>query len=204
MQNYFAPALLCAAAVLASACGSDTPTTPTTTSTSPVTETWSGIVGPGGTASRSFDAPQAGTLTVTLMSSDAPLGVGVGVPRNVNAGCRLTISQVDSPGVRPRGRVELALRVDHGREQRGRQVVVPRVGADDRLVAKRVADPLVPLRLGRDDPRRDPRGRRRGEQQGDGETLHARADASASASACSCRMTSPTHAPRSSYVPVLT
>lgn len=99
MQNYFAPALLCAAAVLASACGSDTPTTPTTTSTSPVTETWSGIVGPGGTASRSFDAPQAGTLTVTLMSSDAPLGVGVGVPRNVNAGCRLTISQVDSPGV---------------------------------------------------------------------------------------------------------
>jgi hypothetical protein len=34
-----------------------------------------------------------------LMSSDAPLGLGIGVPRNVNAGCRLTISQVDAPGL---------------------------------------------------------------------------------------------------------
>ena len=99
MQRHFRPALLCAVAVFASACGSDTPTTPTTTTTSPVTETWTGIVGPGGTASRSFDTTQAGTLTVTLMSSDAPLGLGVGVPRNVNAGCRLTISQVDIPGL---------------------------------------------------------------------------------------------------------
>jgi len=90
--------LLCVV-VVTSACGSDTPTTPTTTTTSPATETWTGIVGPGGTASRSFDTTLAGTLTVTLMSSDAPLGLGIGVPRNVNAGCRLTISQVDAPGL---------------------------------------------------------------------------------------------------------
>ena len=49
--------------------------------------------------SRSFDMTLAGTVTVTLMSSDAPLGLGVGVPRTVNAGCRLTISQVDAPGL---------------------------------------------------------------------------------------------------------
>ena len=99
MQRSLRSALLCAVAVFASACGSDTPTTPTTTTTSPVTETWSGIVGPGGTASRSFDTTQAGTLTVTLTSSDVPLGLGIGVPRSVNAGCRLTISQVDAAGV---------------------------------------------------------------------------------------------------------
>ncbi len=98
MQRYLRPALLCVV-VVTSACGSDTPTTPTTTTTSPATETWTGIVGPGGTVSRSFDTTLAGTLTVTLMSSDAPLGLGIGVPRNVNAGCRLTISQVDAPGL---------------------------------------------------------------------------------------------------------
>ena len=88
VQRYLRPALLCVV-VVTSACGSDTPTTPTTTTTSPATETWYGIdSGPGGTVSRSFDTTLAGTLTVTLMSSDAPLGLGIGVPRNVNAGCR--------------------------------------------------------------------------------------------------------------------
>jgi len=89
--------LLCVV-VVTSACGSDTPTTPTTTTT-PATDIWTGIVGPGGAGSRSFDTTLPGTLTVTLMSSDAPLGLGIGVPRNVNAGCRLTISQVDAPGL---------------------------------------------------------------------------------------------------------
>jgi hypothetical protein len=89
---------LCAAAVFASACGSDTPTSPTTTTTSPVTETWSGIVGPAGSLTRSLNAAQAGTLTVTLTTSDAALGLGIGVPRSANAGCRLTVSQVDVAG----------------------------------------------------------------------------------------------------------
>jgi len=93
--------LVCIAAVAAaSACGSDTPTSPTTaTTTSPVTETWTGIVGPGGTASHSFSTTLSGTVSVTLTSSDAPLGLGVGVPRTVNGGCRLTTSQVDAPGL---------------------------------------------------------------------------------------------------------
>jgi hypothetical protein len=99
VQRDVRAALLCAVAVIAAACGSDTPTTPTTATTSPVTETWSGIVGPGGAVTRSFDTTQSGTLTVTLMSGDAPLGLGIGVPRSLNAGCRLTISQVDAPGL---------------------------------------------------------------------------------------------------------
>lgn len=40
----------------------------------------------------------AGTLTATLTSSDVPLGVGIGVPRPANGGCRLNTSQVDVPG----------------------------------------------------------------------------------------------------------
>ena len=92
--------VLLALGVAASGCGSSTPASPTTpTPTSPVTETWTGIVGPGGTASHSFSATLSGNLTVTLTSSDAPLGLGLGVPRSVNGGCRLTTSQVDAPGL---------------------------------------------------------------------------------------------------------
>jgi hypothetical protein len=72
-------------------CGSD-PTSPTTTVTSPVTEMWTGLIAPGGTASRSFVTSQSGTVTVTLTSVDAPLGFGIGVPRTANGGCRLTVS----------------------------------------------------------------------------------------------------------------
>jgi len=98
MPRYRHPVLLCAVAVFAAACGTDTPTTPST-ATSPATETWTGIVGPGGTASRSFETTLAGTVTVTLTASDAALGLGIGVPRSVNAGCRLTVSQVDVAGL---------------------------------------------------------------------------------------------------------
>ena len=79
-------------------CGSDTATSPTTTTTSPVTETWTGIIGPGGTASRSFTTSQSGTVTATLTLTDARLGIGIGVPRTANGGCRLTISQVVEAG----------------------------------------------------------------------------------------------------------
>ena len=79
-------------------CGSDTATSPTTTTTSPVTETWTGIIGPGGTASRSLTTSQSGTVTVTLTLSDAPLGIGIGVPRTANGGCRLAVSQVVGAG----------------------------------------------------------------------------------------------------------
>jgi hypothetical protein len=93
-------ASLLVAAGIASGCGSSTPATPTTAiTTSPVTESWTGVVGPGGLASHSFITSQAGTITVTLTSSDAPLGLGIGIPRAVNGGCRLATSQVDAAGL---------------------------------------------------------------------------------------------------------
>ena len=91
--------VLLASLVAALGCGSETATSPSNESTSPVTESWTGIIAPGGTASRSFVASQSGTVTVTLTSSDAPLGIGSGVPRTATGGCRLTVSQVDAPGV---------------------------------------------------------------------------------------------------------
>ena len=93
-------ASLLVAAGIASGCGSATPTTPTTaTRTSPVTESWTGVLGPGGTSSHTFITAQSGTITVTLTSSDVPLGLGIGVPRSVNGGCRLATSQVDAAGL---------------------------------------------------------------------------------------------------------
>jgi hypothetical protein len=32
-------------------------------------------------------------VTVTLITADVPLGIGIGVPRTVNGGCRLSVSQ---------------------------------------------------------------------------------------------------------------
>jgi hypothetical protein len=97
MHRYAAAAVL-TALIGSIGCGSDTATSPTTTTTSPVTETWTGIIGPGGTASRSFTTSQSGTVTVTLTLSDAPLGIGIGVPRTANGGCRLTVSRVAEGG----------------------------------------------------------------------------------------------------------
>jgi len=93
-------ASLLVAAGVASGCGSSTPTTPTAAKvTSPVTETWAGVLGPAGTASHTFITSQPGTITVTMTSSDAPLGLGIGIPRAVNGGCRLATSQVDAAGL---------------------------------------------------------------------------------------------------------
>ncbi len=110
------------------------------------------------------------------------------------------LHQANGPCLRACGRVELALGVDDGGKQGGRQVVVPRVRLDDRLVAKRVADALVPLRLRRQDPGGDPGYRRRGQQRDQPDALHAGVDASSASSA----ITSPTQAWRSSNEPVLT
>jgi hypothetical protein len=94
----FARVLLLAALMVSTGCDSKSPTSPTTTPTSPVTETWTGIVGAAGTASRSFTSNQSGTITVTLTTSGVPLGIGLGVPRTANGGCRLTVSQVVTAG----------------------------------------------------------------------------------------------------------
>ena len=96
--HQFAGALASLALVMTVGCGSDSTTSPTTTATSPVTETWTGLIAPGGTASRSFVTSQTGTVTITLTSADAPLGIGVGIPRTQNGGCRLAVSQLATGG----------------------------------------------------------------------------------------------------------
>jgi hypothetical protein len=88
------PVLLCVAgmAVMTVACGdgNTTPTSPTTTN--PMNETWSSVLAPGGTSSRSFTVNAAGTITVTMTSAGATVGLGVGLPRTTGGGCRLGIS----------------------------------------------------------------------------------------------------------------
>jgi len=84
----------------AAGCGSDTPTTPSTTSKT-TSENWSSAVAPGGTSSRSFTVNASGTITVTLTGAGATLGVGVGLPRVTGGGCRLGVTVNASPGSSP-------------------------------------------------------------------------------------------------------
>src|SRR2546427_260284 len=85
--------------LLAAACsGKSTPTTPSNTSKA-MSESWSSVVAPGGTSSRSFTVNASGTITVTLTSAGAAtLGLGVGVPRLTGGGCGLVLRA----GLRPR------------------------------------------------------------------------------------------------------
>jgi hypothetical protein len=94
----------------ASAC-SDTPTAPTdsadgadTAITTPVVVTFTGIVGPNGTASRSFTAQIAGTATASLggINPATALGLGFGIPRADGAGCLLGRSAIASDGAAAR------------------------------------------------------------------------------------------------------
>ena len=78
-------------ACFASACGDDTPTTPSTTPT-PTNESWSGVVAPGGQSTRSFTVNSSGTIAVTLTAAGTTLGLGVGLPRVTGGGCRLSVA----------------------------------------------------------------------------------------------------------------
>ena len=98
-RNLFASAFVIAALLLpVAACDNgpstddeDTPTSPTT---SPVTETFSTQLFVGGSASRSFNAAKAGTATVTLtnIGTASKLGFGIGVPDSLGSGCLFTRS----------------------------------------------------------------------------------------------------------------
>lgn len=83
---------------LASGCSDDTPTsassTSTTTITTPITATFTGVVGPGGSLSRSFTAQLDGTARASLsgITPATALGFGMGVPRADGTGCLLTYS----------------------------------------------------------------------------------------------------------------
>jgi hypothetical protein len=73
----------------------DDTTTPTSPTTSPVTETFASQLFVGGSASRSFTAAKAGTATVTLTAagtSTTKVGFGIGVPDSLGSGCLFTRS----------------------------------------------------------------------------------------------------------------
>ena len=98
---------------------SDSPTAPTdsaddadTAITTPVVVTFTGIVGPNGTASRSFTAQIAGTATASLagISPATALGIGFGIPRADGSGCLLGRSAIASDGASAR----VAASVDPG------------------------------------------------------------------------------------------
>lgn len=88
----------------ASGC-SDSPTSPTSadipTITTPVAVSFPGVVGPGGSVSRTFYAQIPGTAraTVNAIAPATPLAIGLGVPRTDGTGCLLAHSSVAANGV---------------------------------------------------------------------------------------------------------
>lgn len=94
-------------------CGnSTTATSPTTTS--PVTETFTGQVIVGGSASHAFTAASAGTVSLTLASlgppADLVVGFGVGIPQTNGASCLLSQSVQTGAATSP----QITVQVDAG------------------------------------------------------------------------------------------
>jgi hypothetical protein len=83
-----------AAFVLATAGCDDASTATSPTTTSPVTETFSGQFVPGGSASRAFTAASSGTVSITLTQigppADVLVGLGVGIPLASGSGCHMS------------------------------------------------------------------------------------------------------------------
>ena len=90
--------------------GDDVATAPTET-TSPVTITWTTQLGPRGSASRTLDVDQSGTVFVTLQSAPVPVGLGIGVPQANGSGCRTTLSMTATAASSP----QLTTSVEDGR-----------------------------------------------------------------------------------------
>ena len=108
MTRLHSRALVLAAALTAAAgCSSDA-TTPTSSTgseapaaiTTPVTVSFPGAVGPGGTVSRTFYVQIPGTAraAVSSISPATALAVGLGIPRADGAGCLLAHSSAASNG----------------------------------------------------------------------------------------------------------
>ena len=66
---------------------------------------------PKGSASRTLDASQAGTVFVTLQSTPLPVGLGIGVPQANGSGCRTTLSMTAISANSP----QLTTSVEEGR-----------------------------------------------------------------------------------------
>jgi hypothetical protein len=102
--------VLVAFALAASGACSDSPTAPTdsaetaTPITTPVSITFTGVVGPNGTASRTFTAQMAGMATAALsaISPATALGVAFGIPRADGSGCLVGRSTIAADGVSAR------------------------------------------------------------------------------------------------------
>ncbi len=95
MNRLLSLALVCALALTAAACGGSSTTAPTTTTVVPTagTEAFTGTMAPGGTAIRNFTASAAGTVSVTLLTTDPNstlLGLGIGIPGTNNGNCDMT------------------------------------------------------------------------------------------------------------------
>ena len=115
MKRSFYLAIVCALALVAAACGSDSATT--APSTTPVatagTETFTGTMAKGGTAYRFFTASAAGTVNVTLVTtgpSATLLGMGIGIPGTNPGSCDLTKTVQAREGSTP----QLSATVDPG------------------------------------------------------------------------------------------
>ena len=94
-------ALACVVLAVA-ACGDQTRSaTAPSTPAKPSGDTWSSVLAPGGASSRSFTSTAAGTIGVTLVSAEATVGVGVGLPRLTAGGCRLGVAVSTGGGSTP-------------------------------------------------------------------------------------------------------
>jgi hypothetical protein len=95
--------LIVAFGVVVLACGDRTTPTSPTTSTGPTTETFTSQLTPRGGATRAFAASVTGSVTVTLtsLSGDIPIGMGVGIPFANGSNCYLSASVETGPSSSP-------------------------------------------------------------------------------------------------------
>ena len=82
-------------ALAGAACGNSTatPTTPTAAVPAAGTDTFVGQMAPGGTAVRAFIASAAGTVNITLTTTDPAstlVGLGIGIPGTNLGACDMT------------------------------------------------------------------------------------------------------------------
>jgi len=93
-------------AALAVGCGDDTPTAPTTTAVTTVSEQFTGTIPVRETRFYSYEVASAGTVSITLTSLSVPgsrevaparVQLGVGIPKG--EGCAVSQSVTASPGL---------------------------------------------------------------------------------------------------------
>ena len=106
---------LLAFALLGAACSNDTSSMPAApTPTSPSTETLNGAMAQKGTATRTFTALQAGTVSVTFVRTDPAsaivLGLGIGIRSATGIDCQFSRTVNTPPSANP----QLTVPVDAG------------------------------------------------------------------------------------------